>query len=296
MKVFTDKEFIDKLKWLVNDVPNYYHSEAGTWCNYNSSIGKFMMDCVVSIKGLLWGFCADKNRSHGGGVYLSNGVADFTPDGGLDYCTEVSTNFSNIQPGEYLCMKGTGYSHAGVYLGNGKVFECTGAWNTWCCVISDIDKYGNRSRNGVPSLKWTYHGKLNYIDYTNEPTPGLKYKLGDRVKINKVYVSSDSVNPLTPLINEGTITRIVDGARNPYLLDDGNIGWVNDNSIISEENVYKTVTNCYYLNLRTSPSYGDNVYSVVPAGTKVIYLGMESGWAKIKYNNQVLYCGSSYLK
>ena len=35
MKVFTDKEFIDKLKWLVNDVPNYYHSENGTFCNYN---------------------------------------------------------------------------------------------------------------------------------------------------------------------------------------------------------------------------------------------------------------------
>lgn len=175
-KVFTSKEFINKLKWLVNDVPNYYHSEGGTWCDYNSSVGKFMMDCVVSIKGLLWGFKADKNKAHGGGVYLSNGVADFTPDSGLDYCSGVSTDFSNLVPGEYLCMKGTGHSHAGVYIGNGKVFECTVAWGVNRCVISDIDRNGNRSYNGVRSLRWTYHGKLGYIDYSDasEPATGDK--------------------------------------------------------------------------------------------------------------------------
>ena len=175
-KVFKSKEFINKLKWLVNDVPNYYHSEGGTWCDYNSSVGKFMMDCVVSIKGLLWGFKADKNKPHGGGVYLSNGVADFTPDSGLDYCSGVSTDFSNLVPGEYLCMKGTGHSHAGVYIGNGKVFECTVAWGVNRCVISDIDRNGNRSYNGVRSLRWTYHGKLGYIDYSDasEPTTGDK--------------------------------------------------------------------------------------------------------------------------
>lgn len=171
MKVFTSKQFIDKLKWLVYDVPNYYHSENDSWCRYNWNNGKFMMDCVVSIKGLLWGFKADKNLPHGGGVYGSNGVRDFTPDGGLNYCSGVSTDFRNLTPGEYLCMKDTGHSHAGIYLGNGKVFECTVAWNTNKCIISDIDSYGNRSYNGVRSLKWTYHGKLDYIDYTDSPQP-----------------------------------------------------------------------------------------------------------------------------
>lgn len=232
MKVFTDKEFINKLKWLVNEVPNVYHSENGTWCTKHD--GKVWLDCVVSIKGLLWGFINDYSiNNRGGAVYLSNGVADFTPDGALNYCTEVSQNFDNIKPGEYLCMKGTGHSHAGIYLGNGKVFECTVAWNTNKCIISDIDKYGNRSLNGVRCLKWTYHGKLNYIDYRNDET--MKHKIGEKVKIDKVYVSSESVNPLTPAITEGTITRIIEGARNPYLLDDGNIGWVNDDCIIEEK-------------------------------------------------------------
>lgn len=165
MKVFKVNEFINKLYWLVNDVPNYYHSENGTWCNYNKTNGKFMMDCVVSIKGLLWGFSANKNRAHGGGVYLSNGVADFGANDGIDYCTDKSQNFHNLVPGEYLCMRGTKYSHAGVYLGNGKVFECTTGWGVNRCIISDINSNGDRIYNGVKNLKWTWHGKLQYIDY-----------------------------------------------------------------------------------------------------------------------------------
>ena len=142
--------------------------------------------------------------------------------------------------------------------------------------------------------------KINPIQYLDSDLPKniistLKYKLGDIVKINKVYVSSESVNPLNPAITEGTITRIIEGARNPYLLDNGNIGWVNDNSIIDEKTDIRTIKNCYYLNLRTSASYGNNIYSVVQAGTKVEYLGEENGWAKIKYNNKILYCGKGYL-
>ena len=299
MIVFTSSKFIEKLRWLVNDVPNYYHSEAGTWCNYNWNNNKFMMDCVVSIKGLLWGFKADKNKPHGGGIYGSNGVADFTPDGGLNYCTNVSKDFNNITPGEYLCMKGTGYSHAGIYLGNGKVFECTVAWGTNKCIISEIDTSGNRFYNGVRNLKWTYHGKLKYIDYSkeNDSNQTLKYKIGDVVTINGVYVSSTSTEKLKPLINKGTITRVIKGARNPYLLDNGNIGWVNDECIVNTTNIqYKTVTNCYWLNLRTTPSYGNNIYKSVKVGTKLEYLGIVDGWAKVKYNDKLLYCGTSYLR
>lgn len=300
MIVFTAKEFIEKLKWLVNDVPNYYYSANGTWCNYNRSNDKFMMDCVVSIKGLLWGFKADKNKPHGGGIYGSNGVADFTPDGGLNYCSNVSTNFNNLVPGEYLCMKGTGYSHAGIYIGNGKVFECTVAWGTNKCIISEIDTSGNRFYKGNRNLKWTYHGKLNYIDYSiqeNDSNQTLKYKIGDTVTINGVYVSSTSTNKLIPKITKGTITKIITGVRNPYLLDNGNIGWVNDNCIVNTTNIqYKYVTNCYWLNLRTSPSYGNNIYKTVKVGTKVEYLGIVDGWAKIKYQNKILYCGTSYLR
>ena len=170
MKVFTSKEFIDKLKWLVNDVPNVYHSENGTWCTKHN--GKVWLDCVVSIKGLLWGFKNDYSiNNRGGAIYGSNGVPDFGANQGINYCDSASQNFHNLIPGEYLCMKDTPYSHAGVYIGNGKVFECTTGWGVNKCIISDIDGNGGRYYNGVRNLTWTWHGKLKYIDYSDSPEP-----------------------------------------------------------------------------------------------------------------------------
>lgn len=76
--------------------------------------------------------------------------------------------------------------------------------------------------------------RINPTEYLNkdlpkEPKP-TKWVIGDYVSINGVYVSSDSKDRLTPAIDHGKITRIVD-AYNPYLLNDGNIGWVNDDCI-----------------------------------------------------------------
>ena len=163
MKVYTNSEFIKKLKWLVNDVSNVYYS-GKNWSKQNKK-GQWQFDCVLSIKSILWGFCADKNKFRGGTVYKSNGVADFSCNGALNYCTGVSKNFTNLIPGEYLCMKGTKYNHSGIYLGDGKVFEDTTGWGKKKAIISDISTTGTRSLNGKKNLKWTYHGKLKYIDY-----------------------------------------------------------------------------------------------------------------------------------
>lgn len=57
-----------------------------------------------------------------------------------------------------------------------------------------------------------------------------QYKVGDRINFSRVFISSESTTPLIPYSNEGTITRIVEGARNPYLIGDG-LGWVNDSVI-----------------------------------------------------------------
>lgn len=164
--VFKSKEFIKKLEWLVNEVPNKYVSGNGTWCKLDN--GKWQMDCVVSVKGILWGFNGDKSKTRGGATYLKNDVKDFTCNGALKYCDDVSKDFSNITPGEYLCMKDTEYNHTGIYLGNGKVFECTTGWNVNKCIISDIDIKGTRSYKSKKNLKWTYHGKLQWIDYSDQ--------------------------------------------------------------------------------------------------------------------------------
>ena len=164
MKVFTADEFIKKLKWLVNSVPNVYYT-GKNWSKLNGN-GKWQFDCVVSIKSILWGFNANKNLVRGGTIYKSNGVADFTCNDALNYCTNVSTNFCDLIPGEYLCMKGTKYNHSGIYLGNGKVFEDTTGWGKKKAIISEISNSGVRSLNGKKNLRWTYHGKLKYINYS----------------------------------------------------------------------------------------------------------------------------------
>lgn len=163
-KVFTSQEFIKKLKWFTT-LPNVYYS-GKYWSQLNDK-GQWRNDCVLSVKSILWGFSADKNKFRGGTVYKSNGVADFSCNGALSYCTDVSSNFSKLIPGEYLCMKGTKYNHTGIYLGNGEVFEMTScsAWGVKKAVISNIDGSGYRSYKDKRCLKWTYHGKLKYIDY-----------------------------------------------------------------------------------------------------------------------------------
>lgn len=150
--------------------------------------------------------------------------------------------------------------------------------------------------------------RIDPTEYLTKDLPGetatstssevSKYKVGDTVTINGVYVSSTSDTRLTPIKTKGKITKIIEGARNPYLLENGSIGWVNDDCIVSKvETVkYMTVTNCTWLNLRTSASYGNNIYKSVKAGTKVEYQGMYNGWARIKYEGKTLYCGKSYLK
>lgn len=58
------------------------------------------------------------------------------------------------------------------------------------------------------------------------------YHVGDTVTINGVYTSSTSTKKLTPAIKTGKITKIIAGARNPYLLNNGDIGWINDECIV----------------------------------------------------------------
>ena len=69
---------------------------------------------------------------------------------------------------------------------------------------------------------------LNNFDKPANPVQ--QYNVGDRVSFDRVFISSESTTPLIPYSNEGTITRIVQGARNPYLIGDG-LGWVNAENI-----------------------------------------------------------------
>lgn len=86
-------------------------------------------------------------------------------------------------------------------------------------------------------------------DFSNNDVSILKYSIGDKVKIDGVYISSTSNEKLKPAVTEGTITKIIENARNPYLLNDGKIGWVNNESII------KKINNVNQVKYLSNPNY-----------------------------------------
>ena len=113
----------------------------------SSSADTFGFDCVGLIKGVLWGWDAS-NGIYGGANYASNGVPDINADTMIARCKDISTDFSTVEVGEAVWIPG----HIGVYIGDGKVVECTPQW-----------------RNGVQitsKRKWQKHGKLPYITYS----------------------------------------------------------------------------------------------------------------------------------
>lgn len=125
----------------------------------------FGFDCICLIKAILWNWFADPNAIYGGAEYKAHGVPDFPVDGNaktkglLDYCTDVSTDFSKILPGEVLHIPG----HAGIYLGDGLCAECTYRWKDGV-QITAVANLGN-NKKVANSRTWNEHGKLQWIEY-----------------------------------------------------------------------------------------------------------------------------------
>lgn len=125
--------------------------------------GCWGFDCVCMIKALLWGWDGS-DLPRGGAKYASNGVPDFGADAIGKYCDGYSTDFSKIEPGEVLHMPG----HVGVYVGDGLAVECTRAWEAKV-IVTAVGNIGKKA--GYHTRTWTHHGKLKWIDYTEEDQP-----------------------------------------------------------------------------------------------------------------------------
>ena len=116
----------------------------------------FGFDCVCMIKGLLWGWCGDSTKTYGGAGYAVNGVPDLGANTLFDKCTDKTTDFSCLEVGEAVWMKG----HIGIYIGDGLVVEATPSWNDGVQITAC-----NCKKTGYPTRNWTKHGKLPYVRY-----------------------------------------------------------------------------------------------------------------------------------
>ena len=130
-----------------------------------ASADTFGFDCVCLIKGLLWGWEGDTGHIYGGADYGSNGVPDIGTEQIIDVCKDVSNDFTKIDVGELLWMKG----HVGIYIGDGLCVECTPAWLNRV-QITAVHNMGRK--DGYNGRIWVKHGKLPYVAYTvSDPQP-----------------------------------------------------------------------------------------------------------------------------
>ena len=146
----------NKTRYTTNH--SYNKKAARTKMINAASADTFGFDCVNLLKGLLWGWNGDAGQTYGGAKYASNGVPDTNADGMIQLCKDVSTDFSKIQIGEAVWLKG----HIGVYIGDGLAVECTPAWKN-CVQVTTV-----RNLKSGTGHKWTKHGKLPWITYGEE--------------------------------------------------------------------------------------------------------------------------------
>ena len=244
-------------------------------------------DCVCLIKGVLWGWCGDASKTYGGASYASGGVPDIGADTMITKCSGLSTDFSRIVPGEAVWLKG----HIGVYIGGGKVIECSPAFKN-CVQVTACLNIGAIS--GLNGRRWTKHGKLPYITYDTAETAtggagtttkpggasntsgGLAFAVGDVVQFtgNVHYTNANAASGKACKPGKAKVTMISKGTKHPYHLvkESGGgstvYGWVNAADVQSEADA--AIDKLAGLGVINSPDYWKNA---VAAGT-VQYLDL----------------------
>lgn len=147
---------------------SYNEKPARTKLIEAASASTFGFDCVCLVKAILWGWSGNAKSTYGGAVYKSNGVPDVGADEMMKYCTDVSTDFKNIQIGEILHMSG----HVGIYIGDGLAVECTPIWKDGV-QITAVGNIGKKA--GYNTRTWTNHGKSKFVEYVVETDSLAKY-------------------------------------------------------------------------------------------------------------------------
>lgn len=247
-------EFAQKIKDVANNYKTLYvmgcfgapmtASNKTRYCNNHSynkkaarttmikaaSADTFGFDCVCLIKGVLWGWCGDKSRVYGGASYTVNGVPDIDANAMLNACSDISTDFSNIEIGEAVWIK----DHIGVYVGDGLAVECTPRWKNGVQFTAC-----NTTVKGYNRRNWTKHGKLPYIEYVTETEekPDADTPI---VEVETEHKTKEVCEVKLPVLRKGsdsgyvkTLQILLNKYNNAGLVEDGIFGNGTLNAVIT---------------------------------------------------------------
>lgn len=221
--MMTRKDFLDKLTLAVNSKTLYVVGGFGapateknkkrysTNHDYNKKIADtimaqpsdcFFFDCCGLVKGVLWGWEANKDLVYGGATYKSNGLPDLGTESLIAACSDVSTDFGKIEPGELLWQQG----HVGVYVGDGVAIESTGLWKDGVQLVPLSKRTGK--------YEWKKHGKLPWVDYT----PEARFQIGQLVEFtgHVYYGSATSTSPWATDPQLAIVAGYEGGKPHPY--------------------------------------------------------------------------------
>lgn len=135
------EDFISKIL-TYEKMPSIY--KLGKFMNSYRNDKYLECDCSGLIKGTLWGYPYNGTYGH---IYPDVNANTIMST----YCYNRSSNFNNITRGEFVWMNG----HIGVYIGNGKVCECSPKWENGIQITN------------LKARKWAKHGYSKWLDYYN---------------------------------------------------------------------------------------------------------------------------------
>lgn len=184
-----------------------------------ASADTFGFDCVCLIKGILWGWNGDQNKTYGGAVYASNGVPDIGADQMINKCPDASTTgWASMEPGEVVWTTG----HIGIYIGDGLAVECTPKWDN-CVQVTAVANIGSKS--GYNARTWKKHGHIPYVEYDGKTvevpsTPAVPSQSNKEVKATGVAKSFDKAiaGAYTVTASSGLNVRNAAGTANKILV------------------------------------------------------------------------------
>ena len=169
-------------------------------------------DCNNLILSVVRGWCGDETKSYGGADWSNPQWLD--TEALLNSGKDISTNFNTIIAGELVWLKG----HVGIYVGNGRVIECTPKWLN-CVQYSNL---GNvpQYKNGNYRV-WSKHCKLPFITYSQSsvPTPNKPNKKSNEEIADEVIKGlwGNGQDRKTRLTNAGYDYKVIQSIVNAKL-------------------------------------------------------------------------------